>query len=203
MSEFRPAVETTARWRVRQSTVLLWVFFGLALLIAATAVNRDWSAIDALLAGLVVVVGLRLYVAVSGRHATRSGTGVLWSGPASLRIKELRSAGVADDIRLRKERRLRRWTRGLNVANARMEVRPDEIRWTLGRVARILGATGTVRVACSDIARIEVGRIPGTLPGFGGGIAINLANGHHFDVQFLGSRADIEAALAAASSRNR
>jgi len=198
MSEFRPTVETTARWGARQRAILVWSAPGLVLLAAAVVLRRELLAVVMLLSAFAVLVGLRLYVAVSRRRVAPGRTGALWTGPASLRVDDLRLRGVADGVQVKNERRLRRWTRGVNAVNARMEVRPDEIRWTLGRYARLLGATGAVRIAWSDIARVEVGRVPGTLPGFGGGITIHLTNGHHLDAQFLGSRADLEAALAVA-----
>lgn len=196
-SKFEASTETKSRWRERQGVVLRIGLVGAvsALLIGLTRGDRAMF-------GWLIVMLVAFYAGLLGyywyrRSPSTRPSGATWAGMGSIRLHDARAAGVANGLTVKSERRLRFWTRGLEAVGGRLEVRPDGLQWTEGRLARLLGVRGQIQLPWNAIENIEVGDVPGTLVRVGGGIAIRLRSGRTFDLQFLGSREQLVEALAA------
>jgi hypothetical protein len=200
---FRPSDETRQRWGAAQRVTL-----GLGLAAGAGVVGRIVSnglhsdvALSALVAVGGVCVGLGAYFANRRRPGYKSN-GALWAGMSSLRVAEIRSAGLAEGLRI-KDRRVRFWTRGSGAVSTRFEVREEGLSWRLGAFARFVGARGQIQLPWSRVKRVEIGDVPGTIHGLGGGISVILDNGKTLDGQFLGSKSELRDALSSSAFGQR
>jgi hypothetical protein len=150
---------------------------------------------------LGVVVAAVIYAIVFAYYVYQSSStrrphgAALWAGLVTLRVPDIRAAGFGGEVRVKSERRLRFWTQGQYAVMGRLEVRPEGLSWSAGRFARLLGVRGVLRARWVDIANVEVGTVPGTIQGLGGGIAVHFASGGRVDGQFLGSREHLLDAL--------
>jgi hypothetical protein len=157
---------------------------------------------------LGVVVAAVVYAIVFAYYVYRASPstrprGAIWAGLVSLRVPDIRAAGFGGEVGVKSDRRLRFWTRRQNAVMGRLEVRPEGLSWSAGRLARLLGVRGVLRFAWVDVASVEVGAVPGTIQQLGGGIAVHFANGARLDGQFLGSQRQLLDALGRSPLGNR
>jgi hypothetical protein len=196
-TRFAASDETRDRWRARHAVVLgIGASAGAAsiwIAIASTGRARSLAVITAVVV-LGTVVWLVAYSVYRRRPGYLSG-GALWAGLGSLRVSGIRSAGLDAELRVN-DRRLKRWTRGVGAASARMEVRAEGLVWTFGRFARLVGVRGRVQIPWNRIRDVQVGDIPDTVRGIGGGVAVTLSDGKTLDGEFLGSRSGLVEGLA-------
>jgi hypothetical protein len=195
--------ETRERWAASQRRILgFGVVAGISfVLLVVSGVARG----GLLIAAVVVVV---VYALVAGSYVYRRSSrflpaGAVWAAASSVHVAAIRSAGLAGNLVVKRERTFRFLTRGVGAVMGRLEVGRRGLRWSSGWSARLLGVRGEFEIPWTSIERIEVGDVPGTVRQLGGGIAVHLKDRHRLDAQFLGSTHDLREALAQSPLENR
>jgi len=191
---FAPSNETTGRWRTRQRALLVSVaLIGIVTIVRAIT---DPTASVVVGATVFVMIAWILGYTFYRRSPSHLPQGSWWAGSGSLSLMALREAGLAGDIHVKSERRMRFWTQGREVVGGRLEVLPEGLRLQMRFLSRMIGVTGSVLIPWASVEDIQVGDVPGKVNrGLGGGFAVTLKTGGVLDGQFLGPRPALLAAL--------
>jgi hypothetical protein len=192
---FRVSDETRRRWWARRRLSLGLALAACAVFVPVIASSGMQSRMTV---GVAIVgnwVALAGWYSVNRRRPGYSSQGALWAGLGSVHVGDIRSAGLTEGLRM-KDRRLRFMTFDSGMVNALMEVREEGLSWEFGRLARFVGMRGRIRLPWSRVGHVEIGHVPGTIRGIGGGISITLDNSKTLDGQFVGSQRALRDALA-------
>jgi hypothetical protein len=166
---------------MQRLTLYMFVTFGLALGLSLVFDSR----VGIYVAATFVLVCPIVYARVVGRRRVPSA-GLYWRGYVSFEEASLENVPSFPNIH-RHERIGRRGRR--RHSSGRCELRDDGISWQSGGWATPLSAiSGVFHLPWSAIDGVDVYRLPGKLPGVGGGVNLRLtANRGAIRGEFIGS----------------
>jgi hypothetical protein len=175
---------------MRKILLLIGIFFAIALCLSIVL----HSPVGALIALVVVVGGPLLVARFVGRERSSSGS-LYWRGYVSFAESSLGNRRMFPD--LHRHSRIGGWGRR-GLSSGKCEIRDSGIAWRSGGWATPqTEVSGTLDLPWSAVEAFEAHRIPGKLPGLGGGFTLKLSEDEGVITgEFFGSLRGISRALS-------
>jgi hypothetical protein len=167
--------------------------FALALL-AFFATGSTAVAGIMFLVGAACVAAVLLWVRGQERKATAIPEGALWSGPVTVRVRDMLESPLLDTVSVRRAAEALAWRRPARGAIGDVVVDELSVTWTARWDAGLAGVHGSFTLPWTAVVRAQAAAIPAATPG-SGAVALTFADSKKLDMAFAGNYPGFRATL--------